>query len=352
MNLTKVAHLNKWGSSMSDNNYFSLKDMYINLQEEAEGLELKIKKNLLRISEIDEYLDSLYNKEDEDYKVFSPWNVEHIYKENINNNKTEKYQLENDNKELYSRLNRVRSYMYALESDTSIAKQEDNKSLNDSNVSPVTESLQKVSNLTVLDIQESERQRIARDLHDTSLQNLAHLVHKIELASMYIDKDPLQAKLELAAVNKNMKTVIEEIRNTIFDLRPMSFDDLGLKESFERLFYKFKELNTSFEFDIQIDEIKSDNDIILLNIFRVVQEAGLNAIKHSGGSKISVVIKQVGNICEISVKDNGTGFTEELIDGKHFGISIMKERVRLLGGNLIFDSMEDEGTEVKIHIPL
>lgn len=334
---------------MSDNNHFSLKDMYDSLQEEAEDLELKIKSNLLRISEIDEYLDSLYNKEDEDYKVFSPWNVEHIHKENIDNNKTEKYKLENDNRKLYSRLNRVRSFIYALEADTSL-----NSFINNdfSNILPVTESLQKESNLAMLDMQESERQRIARDLHDTSLQNLAHLVHKIELASMYIDKDPLQAKLELAAVNKNLKSVIEEIRNTIFDLRPMSFDDLGLKESFERLFDKLKEMNSAFEFDIQIDEIKSDNDLILLNIFRVVQEAGLNAIKHSNGSKISVIVKQIENSCQISVKDNGIGFSEENIGSKHFGISIMKERVRLLGGNITFDSVEGEGTEVKIHIPL
>lgn len=328
---------------MSDNNYFSIKDMYNSLQEEAEGLELKIKSNLLRISEIDEYLDSLYNKEDEDFKVFSPWNVEHVYKENIDINKTEKYKLENDNIELYSRLNRVRSFMYALEADASF---------DSSNVSPVTESIQKESNLAVLDMQESERQRIARDLHDTSLQNLAHLVHKIELASMYIDKDPLQAKLELAAVNKNLKAVIEEIRNTIFNLRPMSFDDLGLKESFERLFYKLQEMNSSFEFDIQIEEIKSDNDLVLLNIFRVVQEASLNAIKHSAGSKINVVSKQVGNTCEISVKDNGSGFSQEAIEGKHFGISIMKERVRLLGGKITIDSSEGEGTEIKMYIPL
>ncbi len=339
---------------MAENNHFSLKEMYDNLQEEAEELESKIKSNLLRISEIEEYLHSLYEKEDEDFKVFSPWNVEHIHKENININKTERNNLENDNKQLYSRLNRVRSFMYALEADASITKDAEEVSHDSfsTNVSPVTESLQKESNLAILDMQESERQRIARDLHDTSLQNLAHLVHKIELASMYIDRDPLQAKLELAAVNKNLKAVIEEIRNTIFDLRPMSFDDLGLKESFERLFYKLKEMNASFDFDIQLEEISSDNDLVLLNIFRIVQEASINAIKHSEGSKISVVIKQVDNVCNISIKDNGSGFVEDKPEDKHFGISIMKERVRLLGGNINFHSVIGEGTEVLIQIPL
>ena len=87
----------------------------------------------------------------------------------------------------------------------------------------------------ILTIQEDERKRIARDLHDTSLQNLAHLIHKIELSSMYIDVDPNQAKLELASVNKKLREIIDEIRSILFDLRPMTFDDLGLKAALERL---------------------------------------------------------------------------------------------------------------------
>ena len=69
-------------------------------------------------------------------------------------------------------------------------------------------------NLAVINIQEEDRQRIARDLHDTSLQNLAHIIHKIELAGMFIDKDPVKAKLELAVIKKDLKAIIEDIRNT------------------------------------------------------------------------------------------------------------------------------------------
>ena len=91
------------------------------------------------------------------------------------------------------------------------------------------------NNLTIFKVQEEERQRIARDLHDTSLQNLTHLIHKIELSSLYIDKDPIQAKLELSIVEKSLRKTIEEIRNIIYDLRPMSFDDLGLKNALLQL---------------------------------------------------------------------------------------------------------------------
>ncbi len=340
---------------MLEKKRFSLEDMQESFKQEADSLESRIKKNLLRISEIDEYLDSLYKKEDEDFKVFSPWNVEHIYKEDIENHKTEKYKLENDNKSLYSRLNRVNNYLSALEDEVARHSVKVVDSFDEDNSVSVSDDTALQRNRKVLDIQESERQRIARDLHDTSLQNLAHLVHKIELASMYIDKDAIQAKLELAAVNKNLKAVIEEIRNTIFDLRPMSFDDLGLKESFERLFSKLKEMNRSFDFEVEMDEIVSDNEVVLMNIFRVVQEACLNAIKHSGGNKIKVEIIRKSDSCHISVKDNGSAFSMEDVmsqKDKNFGISIMKERVNLLGGEISFYTTEGEGTEVVMNIPL
>lgn len=320
---------------MSDQNHSSLQEMYQNLSDEAEVLEKKIKDNLFHISEIDEYLNSIYEQEDTDFKVFSPRNVENIYREDIESHKAKKYELENDNKKAYSRLNKIHSYLDGLKENL--------------------EEKSSSRNLEVLDIQEKERQRIARDLHDTSLQNLAHLVHKIELASMYMDKDVLQAKMELASVNKSLKAIIDEIRNTVFDLRPMHFDDLGLKEAFERLFSRLKETNTSFDFETKIKPIDCKNDLILMTIFRVVQEACSNAIRHSGGNKIVVTIEQKKNNCNILIKDNGSGFSLDSVsekEDKHFGIPVMEERVHLLGGKIFFQSKPGLGTEVLMEIPL
>ena len=210
-------------------------------------------------------------------------------------------------------------------------------------------------NLTVLNIQEEDRQRIARDLHDTSLQNLAYLVHKIELSSMYIDVDPIKAKLELATVGKNLREVIEEIRNIIFDLRPMSFDDLGLKTTFEEMLEKFND-SKSYEIKSDIDNISCDNDIILVAIFRVVQECFNNIKKHSNADKIVFSCKQEDDLCIIDIKDNGNGFTKEEVeykkDNKHFGISVMEERVCLLGGSISIESQKEEGTHIHIEVPL
>ena len=76
-------------------------------------------------------------------------------------------------------------------------------------------------NMDALDYQEMDRKRIANELHDTSLQDLTHIIHQIELSSLYIDIDPIKAKLELEDVNNQIRRVIQDIRNTIFNLRPM-----------------------------------------------------------------------------------------------------------------------------------
>ena len=143
------------------------------------------------------------------------------------------------------------------------------------------------SNISVISLQEEDRQRIARDLHDTSLQNLTHLVHKIELAGLYIDQDPVKAKLELAVIRQNIKSIIDEIRNTIFDLRPMTFDDLGLKAAFERLILLFNE-NHLYEMEVEIEEVSCDTRLVLLTIYRVIQECFTNIKKYSNATKVTI----------------------------------------------------------------
>lgn len=323
---------------MKETRASSLKDMYDLFAEEAKKIEKEIQDNLEHISEIDKYLYSVHAHEDEDFKVFSPRNVDNIYKEEIDAHNAEKYEMENRNRLLYGRLNRLRSYLEILEQNM--------------NGQPM--SILVSRNLQVLDVQEKERQRIARDLHDASLQNLTHLIHKIELAGMYADQDINRAKMELVSVNKGLKAVIEEMRNIVFDLRPMQFDDLGLKETFERMFQKLKEANSSFDFETKLDPISCDNNLVLMTIFRVVQEACGNAIEHSGGNRICVNVKQRGTSCFIEIEDNGCGFIPDSVDGeeKHFGIPIMKERVHLLGGQIQIHSAPGNGTKIEIQIPL
>lgn len=208
---------------------------------------------------------------------------------------------------------------------------------------------------SVLDVQEKERQRIARDLHDTSLQDLTHLIHQVELSSLYIDQDPLKAKLELASIESGLRKVIDDIRNRIYDLRPMTFDDLGLRET---LLNFFSVLNHDGRFEIlsDIDDIEDqfsdeEKEISLIMIYRIIQEGVQNAVEHSKGNKIEVLLRDSDLSVFIKIQDNGIGFNLDEAEKKdrHFGLSVMKERVFLLGGEMKVDT--EKGTIVSIEIP-
>ena len=215
------------------------------------------------------------------------------------------------------------------------------------------DNLQTKNSKTVLSIQEAERQRIARDLHDTSLQNLTHIVHQLELFGLYMEKDPLKANLELLSIKKGLKSVIDEIRDIIFDLRPMTFDDLGLKETFELFFQNLKS-TTDFEFVLDIDQIDSKDQNILLNIYRIVVECVYNAMEHSEGKHIHFSCKNIDNCCILKIEDDGKGFVKEDVLSKknHYGLSVMYERVNMLDGEIDFNTIVDEGTKICISIPL
>lgn len=208
---------------------------------------------------------------------------------------------------------------------------------------------------SVLDVQEKERQRIARDLHDSSLQDLTHLVHQVELSSLYIDQDPVKAKLELASIESGLRKVIDDIRNRIYDLRPMTFDDLGLRETLLN-FFSVLNLDGHFEIISDIDMIEDrlsekEKEISLIMIYRIIQECVQNAIEHSKGNQIKVSLKNRDKIILIKIQDNGTGFDLEEAEKKerHFGLSVVKERVFLLGGKMNIET--ENGTTVLIEIP-
>ena len=328
---------------MKQDKKITLQEMVQELSEEKKGFQDKINKNLNRISEIDVYLNSIYEKEDSDFKVFSPRSVENVYKEQLDKAKQEKYVLENENQHLYRQVNKIERYLENLQGVLNGEEEKGSDSGSD-------------LSLMGLDIQEKDRQRIARDLHDTSLQSLAHLIHQVELASMYIDQDTIRAKLELTSISNNLKIVIEDIRNTVFDLRPMSFDDLGFTEVLNDLVKKVQD-RYKISVTSQIDEITLHNQTMLLTLYRVVRECCLNTAEHSDCGTIYIQVKKddLQHCVRIEIGDDGIGFdVEEVLASKkkHYGLKIMKERVELLGGSLEIHSSKNQGTKIRIVVPL
>lgn len=329
---------------MKENKFSILEELLGECFQEKKVINDKIQKNANRIAEIDTFINSIQNNEESDFKVFSPRSAESIYREEIAQAKEEKIELENSNDYYLNKLGKTES---RIEKISSLLEEEPN--------------IDDETKVTILSIQEKERSRIAKELHDSSLQNLAHLVHSIELGSLFIDQDPVRAKLELASCSKNLKNIIDEIRDTIFNLRPMSFDDLGFKQCIENLIQNFKNQSKNFVFISDIDDVydkydspedKEKLNLFLVSIYRVIQEAMTNAVKYSEGDKIELSVKENDHVLTVKIIDNGKGFYPEETADKHFGISIMKERIFLLGGDFEINSKPNQGTHIYITVPL
>lgn len=234
------------------------------------------------------------------------------------------------------------------------------------NLKTITEKIDDMHNkeiwgLKVIQAQEIERQRIARDMHDGPAQSLSNLILKTELCLKLLDKDIERARIELQTLKTLIRDTIDDTRRLIYNLRPMSIDDLGLIPTLERYIDKVEAENDfSIELIIKFnDKLKKENlnEILSLTIFRILQEALNNIQKYAQANRVIIEIQFFKDHVEVMIEDNGKGFIVEQIklnieDNKGFGISMMKERVNLLLGDFKIISEIDKGTCLKINLPI
>ena len=323
---------------MTDNVNKALTAIQESFLLESVELKTKLQNNLFRIKELEYYMERFNPTEDDsDEKVFSPHDATHnVTKEDIyilreKELKRKKESLEFENHQL---LDEIAILDERLTSINEVIL-----------VDPF------LNRFAFLNMQEKERQRIARDLHDSSLQNLIHLIHSIELSTMFIDKDPQRAKLELKTIADKIRAIIKEMRETIYDLRPMEFDDLGFKEAVQNMIDK-QQRETNIFINLEMDhDIAVKSDLIFSNIYRIIRECISNAIKHSSAKEINIKLFEKGNLFYVEVIDDGVGFCAFSKNSiNNFGLQILEERVQLLKGELKIDS-SDTGTNIKISIP-
>lgn len=213
--------------------------------------------------------------------------------------------------------------------------------------------------INILQIQEAERQRIARDIHDSIVQNLTVLIHKSEFAMKVMDSDIIRAKLELSVINKVVRECINELREIISDLRPMSLDDLGIEVTLKRMIAQIE--NTTdmrIYYKYNINDSVEVKPIISITVLRIIKELCSNAIKYSKGNNINIEISvKDKNLC-ICFEDDGIGFTgfddkSVLKNNSGFGLPILKDRIKLLSGCIKFsNNLKNTGTRYDIEIPL
>ncbi|MEJ2363068.1 MAG: MASE3 domain-containing protein [Deltaproteobacteria bacterium] len=203
----------------------------------------------------------------------------------------------------------------------------------------------------LLAAQETERGRIARELHDGIGQSLSAIKFRVEDALGQLAKGSTESAVStLDNLIPLIQGTVEEVRRITMDLRPSTLDDLGILSTIAWLCREFQATYSTLEIKREItakeSEIPSPLKIVL---YRVLQEALNNVAKHSGADKITISLTKKDNNIQLAVEDNGYGFdVKEALSvessQRGFGLGSMKERTELSGGTFLINSGKGSGT--------
>ena len=212
--------------------------------------------------------------------------------------------------------------------------------------------------LRIIKAQEDERQRVARDIHDGPAQSMSNVVLKAEICEKLIEVDLEKVKDELKNLKKIARDSLQDVRRIIYNLRPMSLDDLGLVPTLQRYIMTFQE-DTGIAVTFKTRGVYDDlRPVISLTVFRIVQEAVSNIKKHANAQNVVVNVEFLDSELKLYIYDDGKGFNVDGIKVNNddinsgFGLFSMRERVELLSGGFEITSEPGKGTRLNITIPI
>ena len=197
----------------------------------------------------------------------------------------------------------------------------------------------------VVSIQEEERARIARDLHDSVGQLLTALQIDLQLARQGGADGPRRLEAALSLAERSL----QDLRRVVRDLRPLELEGGGLSGAMGATAERF-ELRTGIPTSLRHDGPDVADPAAAVCLLRVLQEALANVSRHAGASEVGVGLRVDANRATLQVSDDGRGFDVERARGS--GIAGMRERARFLGGSVVVRSAPGEGTTVTAEIPL
>jgi signal transduction histidine kinase len=204
----------------------------------------------------------------------------------------------------------------------------------------------------ILSVQEDERRRIARELHDETTQQLTALALQLDMAATHA---PDAATLKPA--RQLVNTMIDGLHRVIYDLRPSVLDDLGLVSalrSYARANLEARGIAVHYELPDEMPVLAPEATTA---VYRVAQEALTNVARHAGAEAVQIACSAADGILTIEIEDDGAGFDPASMsnprrDGRGLGLLGMRERLALLGGRLEIDAAPGAGTRVTITVPL
>lgn len=204
----------------------------------------------------------------------------------------------------------------------------------------------------LVNAQETERQRLSRQMHDGPAQALSNFILQTEIAMRLFDIDAVQAKDELNNLKTSAMGTFQKVRNFIFELRPMMLDDLGLVPTVRRYADAFKE-QTSLDVNVTITgNEKRLEPYLEVMLFRALQELLGNTARHGQATQVKVMLDMGDERVRVSVDDNGRGFDPDTVQqGNSLGLKLIRERAEMLGGNFEIDSSIGKGARVSFSVP-
>lgn len=220
------------------------------------------------------------------------------------------------------------------------------------------EKSQMIVGIKILENQELERQRIAREIHDGPAQYIANAMMRVDFCKVVVKKDLEKGINELDDLKSNIRMALKEVRGIIYDLRPLHLEELGLMDAIKDMINII-----SVENDVKIDMIVDESSyevekIMQIAIYRIMQEILNNIKKHSKAKYVDIKINYIKDYIYIYIQDDGIGFNvqETLINtkqkGNRYGLIGIFERVKQLRGKIEVKSSKGEGTIYKIKLPI
>ncbi len=218
------------------------------------------------------------------------------------------------------------------------------------------ESTRKRAAASVIKAQEEERRRIARELHDETSQALTSLIIGIKMAEETTPNKMADLHERLKNINELAHQTLNEVHNMAIRLRPSILDDLGLAAAL-RSYGKELSGNSGIQINMQLialaERLPPELETVL---YRVVQEALTNVVRHSGAGVCRVRMRRADEYVQCLIEDDGKGFYpgEVLASAQGHGLGLhgMRERIELVGGSLEFESEPGKGTSIFLKVPL
>jgi signal transduction histidine kinase len=204
--------------------------------------------------------------------------------------------------------------------------------------------------------QEDERKRLARELHDDTVQSLIALKQRVQMMRRKSPGAPSALDAQWAELQAMIETTMDEVRRFSRALRPIYLEEAGLVSALETLARDTNrdDLRVTFEAEGRVRRLTPETELAL---YRIVQEALNNAVRHARASSVRVSAEFADSVVIVRVQDDGAGFSVperagDLVSAGHYGLMGMQERAQLIGAKLAIRSQPGEGAQVEVRLPM